>query len=315
MRNDLRITERFRVMGTEVVLDLVVDRQHENRARIRIKRTRTLFEEMEHRFSRFDVSSELSFVNAHCGAYVQVSKDFLDVLEMALKYHHESRGLFDPRVHDALVRAGYDRDFHTHDLSKPDSSQGSLCDLHEIIRTPLRNCVMIDREHGMVKIDQKIDLTGIVKGWAVDRARMCLMEKNDHGAIIDAGGDMWVQGADEHGQNWYIGIEGVDDDEILMKVDGEGVATSGVTRRHWMHNGSKRHHLIDPRNVTAVSFDISTVTVIARTVMDADVWAKVLFLKGIMQGLAYANAHAIKAIFIDYNHKLYVSQYAQKNIV
>lgn len=315
MKNDLRITEQFRAMGTDVAIDLVADHRYADDGKKRIKKTRSFFEEMERKFSRFDVSSELSFVNAHCGAYVSVSEDFLDVLERAFLYHHRSQGLFDPRVHDVLVHAGYDRDFYTQDRDQMNISCDHVCGIHENTKVPLRDCMLIDRSSGMVRVDQKIDLAGIVKSWTVDRARMILAEKNDRGYIIDAGGDMWVQGVDECDHNWYIGIENVDDEKILMKVDGEGVATSGVTRRHWVQNGEKKHHLINPYDKRKFSFDISTVTVIGHTVVEADIWAKTLFLKGIKMGMAYANAHAIKAIFVDQKHNLFISRYAQENII
>ncbi len=299
-------------MGTDVVIDIVGASEHKIQIEEDLERIKKFFDDIENRFSRFRASSELSFVNAHVGMYVQVSRDFITVLDDAISFHHASKGIFDPRIHDALVRAGYDRDFHANDLSHnstvPDEKYV------EMSQKILRDEIIIDRQHMTVWTARSIDLSGIVKGWAVDRAKQLIRAHVD-GYIVDAGGDMWAQGVDEHGEKWYIGIEGTTDKDILMKVDGEGVATSGVTRRQWNHGVERRHHLINPRHEKQFSFDLSTVTVISQTVEDADVWAKVLFLKGINDGLAYANAHHMKAIFIDHNKEIYVSQSAQKNIV
>lgn len=299
-------------MGTDVVIDIVGAKEYKMQIDEDLERIKKFFDDMENRFSRFRASSELSFVNAHIGAYVQVSQDFISVLDDAISFHHASRGIFDPRIHDALVRAGYDRDFHTNDLSEKNAMNDEK---HvEVSQKLLRDEIIIDRQHRTVWIARAIDLSGIVKGWAVDHARQ-LIPANVDGYIIDAGGDMWVQGVDENGEKWYIGIEGTTDEDILMKVDGEGMATSGVTRRQWSHGVERRHHLIDPRHARQFSFDLSTVTVISHTAEEADIWAKVLFLKGLNDGLAYANAHHLKAIFIDHNNEIYVSQCAQKNIV
>ena len=299
-------------MGTDVVIDIVGAKEHKIQIEEDLGQVKKFFDDIENRFSRFRASSELSFVNAHVGAYVQVSRDFMTVLDDAMSFHYASKGTFDPRIHDALVRAGYDRDFHANDLSSNNTMREDK--YVEVSQKVMRDEIIIDRQNMTVWTARAIDLTGIVKGWAVDHARR-LIRANSEGYIIDAGGDMWVQGVDEQGEKWYIGVEGATDEDILMRVDGEGVATSGVTRRRWNHGMEQRHHLINPRHEKQFSFDLSTVTVISQTVVDADVWAKVLFLKGINDGLAYANAHHMKAIFIDHNKKIYVSQCAQKNIV
>lgn len=314
MKNDRRITEKFRVMGTDVVVDLIVDRENQDVGKYSVQKIRSFFENMQKKFSRFDLSSELSYVNMHVGAFVHISPEFLTVLQEAIVYHHRTRGTFDPRIHDALICAGYDRDFHAHDLNV--STRYQLpCKSQTDQMNPLRDDVMIDHLHSMVMITKRIDLTGIVKGWTVDHAKDLIDHVIVKGCVIDAGGDMWVAGRDENEKQWLIGIEDISDEKFLMKIDGEGVATSGVTRRQWVSGGEKRHHLINPRNHAEFLFDISTVTVVSQTVTDADIWAKVLFLKGVKKGLAYANAHAIKAIFVDHDHNLYISQYAQENII
>ncbi len=311
MKNDERWNGAFKAMGTDIEIDLVGSAKQSEIMAQSIQDIQAFFEKMEQIFSRFRSTSELSQVNEHKGSYVTVSSDFIAVMELAMMFHDKTRGIFDPRIYDALINAGYDRDFHTHNLDK---SHVKIMINSSSQRELLRDDIIIDRDAQMIMARRNIDLSGIVKGWAVDRVRDMIPESLV-GWVIDAGGDMWVQGITEHHVPWYIGIEGIEDEKIVLHVDGEGIATSGTTRRQWQINGKKYHHLISPEDMTQFSFDIDTVTVIAPSAVEADVWAKTIFLMGREKGLVFAESHGIKVIIIDHNYNIYVSQHAQKNII
>lgn len=301
----------FKAMGTDIVIDIVGDQRCVYLAKKSFDASEIFFERIEQIFSRFRSDSELSCVNCATGSYVHVSEEFIDVVERALHYHDRTQGYFDPRIHDALVASGYVDDFHT---QKPHQIKTDVHNSNTITGHTLSEDLIIDRSVHMVCVSKKIDLAGIVKGWAVDQARQLMYDAYD-GFIIDAGGDMWVHGSDIQNKSWYIGIEGIADDLLLLKVKDHGIATSGVTRRQWIINEKKYHHLIDPHVQKPSHPEASTVTVIGETVEFADIWAKVLFLMGRNHGMDYANAHNIKVIWIDHNLKIYASQKIQENIV
>ena len=56
------------------------------------------------------------------------------------------------------------------------------------------------------------------------------------------------------------------------------------------------------------SFDLKSVTVIARTTQEADAMAKVLFLMGLKKGIQFANRNKIKSIFLKNNKKVVKSE-------
>lgn len=119
----------------------------------------------------------------------------------------------------------------------------------------------------------RYDPSGLVKGWAVERAARHLARLDGLGWCLNAGGDVLVRAPD--GQpSWRIGIEDPNDPGRLMRVVDRragAVATSGTT-----HRGA---HIIDPhtgRPATAVR----SVTVIGPELLWADVYATAAAARG-----------------------------------
>ena len=123
----------------------------------------------------------------------------------------------------------------------------------------------------------RFDPTGLVKGWAADRAAFRLAQLPGASFCLNAGGDVVVGGrAAEAGDRaaalWRVGIEDPRDRsriaEVVELCHG-GVATSGTAAR-----GA---HLYDPGTQTVVA-RTGSVTVVGPNLMWADVWATALFV-------------------------------------
>jgi thiamine biosynthesis lipoprotein len=69
-----------------------------------------------------------------------------------------------------------------------------------------------------------------------------------------------------------------------------GVATSGRNYRRWQRGGAWKHHIIDPRTGEPAETDVLSATVIAPTVLEAEVAAKVVLILGSREGLAWLGA-------------------------
>lgn len=120
----------------------------------------------------------------------------------------------------------------------------------------------------------RLDPSGVVKGWAVDRAARHLDSLAGTDYCLSAGGDMLCRTVRPGAGPWRIGIEDPADPARVLAVvpvfDG-GVATSGTT-----HRGA---HLIDART-GATPDAVASVTVIAATVTDADIDATAAYAHG-----------------------------------
>jgi thiamine biosynthesis lipoprotein len=117
------------------------------------------------------------------------------------------------------------------------------------------------------------DPSGLVKGWAVERANRNLRDLKDHGRIVNAGGDVLVS-ADPDGEPWRVGIEDPTRDGHLLEVlelSAGAVATSGTARRG--------RHIIDPGTGQAAGTLISA-TVVGPRLLWADVYATAAVARG-----------------------------------
>lgn len=128
--------------------------------------------------------------------------------------------------------------------------------------------------------DIRLDLGGIAKGYAIDRAADVLRRRGVRHAIITVGGDLYALGRSPEGEPWTIGIRSPHDrDELVstLHVSDRAVATSGDYERFFSWRGHRYHHLIDPLTAAPRSTPFHSATVLANRCMDADAAATAVF--------------------------------------
>ncbi|MEJ2353961.1 MAG: FAD:protein FMN transferase, partial [Anaerolineales bacterium] len=76
----------------------------------------------------------------------------------------------------------------------------------------------------------------------------------------------------------------------VLRLGRCGVATSGRNYRRWQRGGAWKHHIIDPRTGEPAATDVLSATVIAPTVLEAEVATKVVLILGSREGLAWLGA-------------------------
>jgi len=272
----------FHAMGTDCELFL--------KARSRPEALRAMDEaqwevrRLESIFSRFDPDSELSELNRR--GTQRVGPELLEVVDLALAARVRTGGRFDPTVHDALVAAGYDRTF------EEVSAEGRGDDHRP---SPVRRCagsVRVARRTRRIELDPGVhlDLGGIAKGYAVDRAADVLGELGP--CLVDAGGDIAARG-----RGWPIGLD-TGDGTLTLELGDGAVATSGRDRRHWTRGSEGFHHIIDPATGMPSAGDLLRVSAVAATATEAEVRAKALFLAGAERAEREANATATPALLV-----------------
>jgi FAD:protein FMN transferase len=271
----------FEAMGTDVEC-LVESRVAQDEAFARVEDE---FRRLEEIFTRFDEASELSRLNA--AGSLEVGEELLEVTTLALDARERTAGRFDPTVHDAVVAAGYDRTFAE---LRPDD-EGP-----EGPPRPGGGRVTVDPLTSRVDLGDgvRLDLGGIAKGYAVDRA--CDLLAPSGPCLVDAGGDLAVRGLPEQGV-WPIEVE-TPAGGLTLGVRSGALATSGTDRRRWRRNGEERHHLIDPASGRPAVTDVLRVTVAAGTAVEAEVLAKALLLAGAERAAAEADALDVPCVLV-----------------
>jgi len=204
-------------------------------------------------FSKFDKDSELSRLNRLAGKEeVIVSPGLFGIIERSINYSEISGGSFD-------ITAG-------------SKIQGRYKDL------------LLDRGSGSVHFlsrNLKIDLGGIAKGYAVDRARDILSSYGIKNALVNIGGNMFALGSPPGRESWRIGIRDPKDKRnIIYKLNlkDRAVSTSGDYERPF--------HIINPLTGNPAE-DIGSVTIVAGSAEEADALSTAVFVMGIQQGLKF----------------------------
>jgi FAD:protein FMN transferase len=235
------------------------------------------FEGWEQSMSRFRPESELNRINRSAGHPIKVSKPLWDVLKVAEKAERESGNLVTPAIHDQLVAAGYDRSFD----SIPGDFQGpGRMDENE---TFLLSDIQVESRTRTVCLpfDCHLDFGGVAKGWAAYQAARRLRSAGS--TLVNAGGDIAITGRMSDGSFWSVGVANPDnpsDNLEVLKLGRCGVATSGTDYRRWKRDGIWHHHIIDPRTGLPAITDILSATVIAPTIMEAEMNSKVAVILG-----------------------------------
>jgi thiamine biosynthesis lipoprotein len=135
---------------------------------------------------------------------------------------------------------------------------------------------------------------------AVDAALERLQEAGITPALVNAGGDLSVNGQPAQTDSWSIAIPTREDSWSLPLHHG-AIATSGIERRHWQQGNEIRHHILDPRTGFPVHNDLWSVTSIAPNCTQAEIAAKVAFILGPEQGKAFLQQHQLAGLFVSTN--------------
>ncbi|MCH0565591.1 FAD:protein FMN transferase [Streptomyces sp. MUM 2J] len=131
----------------------------------------------------------------------------------------------------------------------------------------------------------RLDPTGIVKGWAAERAAGALMAAGAAGVSVNGGGDVQMAGMPGPGRPWRVGIAdplrpgGLAAVISAAGVDRLAVATSGTAER-----GA---HIVDPRTGRSAVTDLVAVTVVGPSLTWVDCWATAAFAMGSRAGLTW----------------------------
>jgi FAD:protein FMN transferase len=148
-----------------------------------------------------------------------------------------------------------------------------------------------------------VDPTGLVKGWAAERALDELRRAGVPAAMINAGGDIAMYGHPEPGRPWRVGIRHpLAADRLLLtaEIDGSGaVATSGAYERG--------DHVLVPGSGEPARGLVSA-TVIGVSLAFADALATALFASGGRALERISQLHGYHAVAVATDGTVRVSQ-------
>jgi thiamine biosynthesis lipoprotein len=227
-------------------------------------------------FHRAD--SDLARLNAApAGAILAVDAGLVEVLRFARELHDLSDGVFDPGVAERLVAWEI--------LPRPPSARGAADGA-----TSIRDVEPLDDTHVRVRRPTCLDLGGIAKGYAVDRAIEALQARGIAQADVNAGGDLRVLGAP---RPVHVRLAGEPGGLHLLGELGDGAIATSSAAVAAQDDGRAPSALVDARTRARV-VDRRSFSVLAGRCIAADGLTKVLAVTGALPaGAARWDARAV----------------------
>jgi FAD:protein FMN transferase len=250
------------------------------------------------RMSAYLPDSELSRFNDHAATTpFPLSPDTLAVFALAERVAAETSGAFDVTVAPVVDAWGFG----------PSKAQRVVADAERAALAPRVGYRMlaVDTAAGTAtkaRPDLRADLSGIAKGYGVDRAALALEALGITDYMIEAGGEVRARGRNAEGRPWQIGIEEPDATpqraRYVVPLAGLAMATSGDYRIYFERDGRRYSHEIDPASGRPIAHGLASVSVVAKDCAYADAMATGLIVLGPDRGFAVAERDRLAAYFV-----------------
>ncbi|MCR5609430.1 MAG: FAD:protein FMN transferase [Lachnospiraceae bacterium] len=223
--------------------------------------------------------SELSYVNNNAiNEEVVISEELYYVIEKSLYYAELTEGAFDPAIGNII------------DLWKIGTDEARVPEKEEIEKylgeANYKN-IVLNKDNNSIRFlndKVKLDLGGIVKGYAADRIKEILINNyNISSGYISLGGNVMTIGKKTDGSMFKIGIQSpynVNKLDRVVEVCDKTVVTSGDYERFFIENGIRYHHIIDPATGEPARSGVRSVTIITSDSIMADAISTACFVMG-----------------------------------
>jgi len=248
----------------------------------------------DNRMSTYKQDSEVSRVNN--GGFpgpVKVSATTFEVLQKSVEFSRLTDGAFDVTIGPLVQLWRSAGDANSVPIDEQLAQARARVGYDKLILDANDLSVRFTVE-GM-----RLDLGGIAKGWAIDRAIEAMQEKAAAGGMVDVGGDIRCFGVPPRGKkHWLVGLQDpkeatdaltVGKPLLVLKLTDAAVATSGGYRRFALIEGQKYSHIIDRKTGTSAQ-SLSSVSIIANSAVDADALATAVTIMGLEKGIPLIEA-------------------------
>jgi thiamine biosynthesis lipoprotein len=256
------------------------------------------FEEIDRideQMSNYKPGSELSTINREAASHsVQVEPSLFALLEKSLQYSQETGGAFDITVGPLMKAWGFFRG-----QGRVPSSE----ELHAVLAHIGYQHVRLDAVHRTIRFDTpgvELDLGGIAKGYAVDRAVAILRENGVTAALVSSGmSSIYALGAPPEEEGWKIVLRNPFDSTVpadVVYLKNFSMSTSGNYNKFFKLGGKTYSHIMDPHTGMPVENMLSA-TVFVAVATDSDALSK-LYVLGAEGSKRYLGTHPnIQALF------------------
>lgn len=229
---------------------------------------------IERTFSRYRTDNAIHRINHAEGHPVTVDDELAGLLDYAAACWEMSDGRFD--VTSGVLRRAWTFD------GRAEVPGG------DVLRAALAlvgwHRVTWERPVLTIPAGMEIDLGGIGKEYAVDRAAALVATETHSAHLVNFGGDLYASGFQRDDRPWSVGVDDparTGEAALLrLEFDFGGLATSGDARRYVTWRGKRLGHILDPRTGWPVADAPRSVTVLAGSCLEAGTLSTLAILRG-----------------------------------
>ncbi|MFA5085925.1 MAG: FAD:protein FMN transferase, partial [Candidatus Omnitrophota bacterium] len=229
-------------------------------------------------YSVYNHASEISRINKlRKNEKLQISDGVFNLILKSIDYSKRTFGTFDITVKPII------------DLWHKAKTRGRVPSEDEISRAlghvGYKNIVLdeTNRTISFKKEEMSIDMGGIAKGYATDRAINILEDAGINNALVTSGGDMYCLGKKSRTELWKVGIRHPRNKDKLfleMSLKDRAISTSGDYERYFILDGKRYSHIIDPRTGYPIGDNIVSASVITSDSTTSDILATSMCILG-----------------------------------
>ena len=249
---------------------------------------------LDAQMSHYKVESEITRINRRAAREpVLVEPRLFALLAEAVRYSQESDGAFDITVGPLMKAWGFFR------------GEGRVPPRAELARVRQRvgyRHILLGLSQRTIRFDVEgleLDLGGIAKGYAVDRAVEILRANGVSSALVSSGASgIYALGAPPGERAWCITLrdpfeKGKAGDSIRLK--NYSFAVSGTYEKFFEWKGRKYSHILDPRTGRPVEGMLAA-AVLAPRAVESDALSTTLFVMGTERSPVYLSSHPNLAV-------------------
>jgi len=288
------VATRFKFEDHKMAMkvNIVLYAPDEETARAAADAAYAVFDDINAKMSDYDAASEVRQLcdRENCTEFHQVSDELFEVLKRSQELSERTDGAFDVTVGPIVKLWRRARRQMKIPSEERLAEALAVCDyrlieLKSAKETGDRPMVRLGKQ------DMRIDLGGIAKGYALDKAMEALKEAGIRSALIEAGGDVIVSDGPPDKPNWMILVVGLKPGEMerTLHASNLSIATSGDQIQFVEIDGKRYSHIADPKTGMGLT-DHSAVSVIAPDATTADALASAVSVLGPERGIELIDA-------------------------
>lgn len=241
-----------------------------------------IFNELDRVYKKYNPSDPASVISKINGSkdWVDVDEETFVLLDVATRFSRITNGAFDPALGNLIQLWGFDKIAEKVPEKIPNTDE-----INRALQRSGTNKVALDHQRRRVRLldGAKLDLGGIAKGYALDRAYQVAKEVDkDCTGFVEVGGDIRILGPKFGSRPWVVGVRDPRKPDTAISylyLTSGAVATSGDYERYFEFGGIRYHHILDPRTGFPARGAIS-VTVVADNAVTADALSTAGFVMG-----------------------------------